>query len=311
MTAIFESILPVFLLLLSGTVLRRLPLMDAAGWAGLEQLGYWFLYPALLFLTILGADFTGVALDAMIGSLLATVLLMIGLTLAIWPLLRDSGAARASEYSSIFQTAVRWNGFIALAVAQKIYPGPGMAVVALAMAAIIIPINVASVYVVTTFADRSANWGSIARAMATNPLIIASMAAVLLRLTPFGLYEPIEETLRLVGSAALGMGLLAIGAALRVEDLIRPRLTSLVPTAIKLVLFPIAIVAVGLAFGVRGEPLSYLALCAAVPTAMNGYLLARRLGGDAELYAVTTTLQTFVSFFTIPLVLALTAQVAG
>lgn len=32
----------------------------------------------------------------------------------------------------------------------------------------------------------------------------------------------------------------------------------------------------------------YLALSAAVPTAMNGYLLARHLGGDAELYPAAT-----------------------
>jgi predicted permease len=44
---------------------------------------------------------------------------------------------------------------------------------------------------------------------------------------------------------------------------------------------------------------------------MNGYLLARQLGGDAELYAAATTLQTVIAFFTIPMVLAVTAQLAG
>ncbi len=44
---------------------------------------------------------------------------------------------------------------------------------------------------------------------------------------------------------------------------------------------------------------------------MNGYLLARQMGGDAELYAAVTTLQTVVSFLTIPAVLAISAQFAG
>jgi malonate transporter len=35
--------------------------------------------------------------------------------------------------------------------------------------------------------------------------------------------------------------------------------------------------------------LTILALCAAVPTAMNGYLLARQMGGDAPLYAAVAT----------------------
>jgi hypothetical protein len=62
---------------------------------------------------------------------------------------------------------------------------------------------------------------------------------------------------------------------------------------------------------VRRPELRYLALCAAVPTAMNGFLLARQLGGDAELYATVTTLQTAVSFLSIPAVLTLVAYIGS
>lgn len=50
---------------------------------------------------------------------------------------------------------------------------------------------------------------------------------------------------------------------------------------------------------------------AAVPTAMNGYLLAKQMGGDAELYASVATIQTAASFLTIPLVLFVTGYVAA
>jgi malonate transporter and related proteins len=86
------------------------------------------------------------------------------------------------------------------------------------------------------------------------------------------------------------------------------RLAIWLPTVLKLAVFPALLVATAKAFGVTGMQLSYLALCEAVPTAMNGYLLARQLGGDAELYAAVTTFQTGLSFLTIPTVLALTAQ---
>lgn len=106
------------------------------------------------------------------------------------------------------------------------------------------------------------------------------------------------------------MGLLAIGASLRLGDL-RPRVALLLPVALKLLLFPALLVGTAVAFGITGSQLSYLALCAAVPTAMNGYLLARQLGGDAELYAAVTTVQTVASFLTIPAVLAVAAQITG
>lgn len=310
MPATFESILPVFLLILAGNLLRRLPMIDQGAWRGLEQLGYWFLYPALLFITILNADFSGLAIDAMIAALLGAVLFMCLFTYALWPPLRGLGLVTDNEFSSVYQTAIRWNAFIALAIAQKIFPPEGMAVVALAMVVIIIPVNVAAVTVVTRFAHRRNDWPQLARNLVTNPLILPCLLALAMRAAPFSLYEPLNETLDLAGRAALGMGLVAIGAGLRPGDLLRPSIAMAVPVFLKLVFFPLLVIALATALGIRGGELAYLTLCAAVPTAMNGYLLARQLGGDAELYASVTTLQTAVSFLSIPAMLAL-AQLAG
>jgi len=310
MIATAESILPVFLMILAGNVLRRLPIVEQNGWRGLEQLGYWFLYPALLFVTILNADFSNLALDAMIVALLAAVLSMCLFTLALWPLLKRSGLVAYGEFSSVYQTAVRWNAFIALAIAQKIFPPEATAVVALAMVVIIIPVNVASVTVVTHFASRRTDWPKLGRSLALNPMILPCVFALIVRATPFGLYGPVHEAIEIAGSAALGMGLIVIGAGLRIADVLRPRIAMAIPVFIKLFLFPLVLVGIALALGVRGNDLAYLALCGSVPTAMNGYLLARQLGGDAELYASVTTLQTVVSFFSIPAILAF-AQFAG
>ncbi|WP_292895463.1 AEC family transporter [Nitratireductor sp.] len=311
MFAIFESTLPIFLVIIAGNALRRTPLIRDETWPGLEQLCYWFLYPALLFITIANADFSKLRLDALLGALMVSVLVMILLVLAIWPLLKASGLIRHSQYSSLFQTAVRWNGFMALAVAQKLFPPEGAAVVALVMATIIIPINIASVFVVTRFADRSAPWSRVLLDVVRNPMVLAAAGAVVLRFMPFGLYPPLNQTLDLVGRAALGMGLLTIGASLRPGDFLGAPVALWTSAFLKLIFFPALMISMALGFGVTGPALDYLALCAAVPTAMNGYLLARQLGGDAPLYASITTLQTALAFFTMPLVLTVVAQLAS
>jgi len=311
MLAIFESTLPIFLLVILGMILKRLPLIDQKVWPGLEQIAYWFLYPALLFISIYNADFGGLRLDAMLVALLLSIAIMAVLLAVLWPALKKTGLVAATEYSSVFQTAIRWNGFMALAIAQKLFPPAGSAVVALVMAVIIIPINICSVFVVTKFADSEANWGRIGRTMALNPLILAAFAAILLRFAPFRLYDPVNETLILVANAALGMGLITIGAGLRIGDMASLRFPLWLPVVLKLAVFPVILMSLAWTFGLRGEQLEYLALCAAVPTAMNGYFLARQLGGDAELYAAVTTLQTALSFLSIPAVLAITAQLTS
>ena len=311
MLAIFESVLPIFLLLVAGNVLRRLPLIDERAWPGLEQLSYWFLYPVLLFITIIRADFSGLRLDAMLGALCLALAIMIGFTLLLWPLLGRLGLIRRSEYSSIFQTAIRWNGFMAFAIAEKLFPVGGPVVVALVMAVIIAPINIVSVTVVARLGTASPDWSAVSRAVVTNPLILASFGAIAFRALPFGLYAPLDQTLDLIGRASLGMGLITIGAGLKPAQLLSARLAAWLPVLIKLVMFPAVVVGIALAFGIRGNELSYLALCGAVPTATNGYVLARQLGGDAELYAAVATLQTALSFLTIPAVLTVTAYLAS
>jgi malonate transporter len=72
MIPIFESILPIFLIVLLGAVLRRAKVIDQSVWPGLEILGYYVLFPALLFLTLGRADFTGLELGTVaVVSLLA------------------------------------------------------------------------------------------------------------------------------------------------------------------------------------------------------------------------------------------------
>ena len=61
MLPIFESILPVFLLVVLGTLLKRWRLIDRDMWNGLEQLGFFVLFPSLLFTTLANAEFAGIA----------------------------------------------------------------------------------------------------------------------------------------------------------------------------------------------------------------------------------------------------------
>lgn len=311
MLIIFESILPVFMLIGLGIFVRRLPVISKDVWPGVEQLTYWILYPALLFITIYNADFSPLKLDSLLLALLLAVAGMCALMLAAWPLLRRSRWVTSAEFSSVFQTSIRWNGFIALPIAQAIFPPQGAAVVALAMAAIIIPINIVVVMVISKFADKQASIGVLLRRMALNPFIISTGGAVLFRQLPFELYEPIKVTLSLAGTSALGIGLMAIGAALQTERISLRRTALWPPIVAKLIIYPAMIATIGYVLGVSGTEIQYLVLCAAVPTAANGYLLARLLGGDAELYAEVKTLQTALSFLTMPLVLFIAAQSVG
>ncbi|MGW9230867.1 AEC family transporter [Pseudorhizobium sp. NPDC055634] len=310
MLIIFESILPIFLLVLLGVALKRSPLINGSFWDGLEQCGYYVLFPALLFHTLATADFASLETGAIGVTAVVVVVLVSALVLSLWPLLRRIGVT-PSAYSSVFQTATRWNAFIALAIAGKTYGDLGLTVVALVMAVVIVPINLINVAVLLSFSGTRTSYGAFVLRIVTNPLIISSLLGVIVNRLGVPIYEPLMTSVDLVGRAALSLGLIAVGAGLRISDALKPRPLVLFSTAIKLVFFPLLMIAAAIIAGVTGPAVALLGLSAGVPTAMNGYLLAKKMGGDAELYAATATVQTVFSFVTIPLVLMVAAQFAA
>jgi predicted permease len=310
MLIIFESILPIFLLVILGVVLKRTPLIRSDFWGGLEQFGYYVLFPALLFQTLSTTDFSAMDSGGVgLVSLLA-VGVMTGLVLALWPLLRRSGMG-GPAYTSVFQTSTRWNGFMALAIAEKLTGQTGLAVIAVIMASIIVPLNLINVGVLVWFSGESRGLKSFIIRIITNPIIIGAALGVAVNLSGVSVYPPLMTTVDLVASASLGLGLITVGAGLKIADALKPQPSILLTAVLKLIVFPIVAVGLALAFGMSGEIVVMIALGAAVPTAMNGYVLAKQIGGDADLYAAAATVQTVVAFFTIPIVLYLVSQVAG
>lgn len=310
MIPIFESILPIFLIVLLGAALRRARFIDQSVWLGLETVGFYVLFPALLFLTLAKADYSNLELGTVAIVALSAIAAMTALLLALHPLARARGLSDA-RYTSVFQTASRWNAFIALAIAEKISGPSGLALVALVMALIVIPLNLVNVMVLVWYGTGGRSMSSFVRKLAGNPLILSCVAGIIVNAMPFGIYEPLQQSIELIARSALGLGLVMVGAGLRISDALKPGPAVLVPTALKLIVFPVIMIGLALGFGLGGETLVILALCAAVPTAMNGYLLARQMGGDAALYAAVATFQTVASFLTIPAVLWAAAQLAG
>lgn len=310
MLIIFESILPIFLLVILGVVLKRTSLINESFWSGLEQFGYFVLFPALLFQTLATTNFSSMNSGGIgLVSLLA-VCVMTALVLGIWPLLRRQGMA-GRTYTSVFQTSTRWNGFMALAIAEKGTGETGLAVIAIIMASIIVPLNLINVGVLVWFSGESRGLKTFVVRIITNPIIIGAALGVGVNLAGVTVYAPVMTAVDLIASASLGLGLVTVGAGLRIADALKPQASVLLTLVFKLAVFPAVAVGLALAFGFSGDIVVMIALGAAVPTAMNGYVLAKQMGGDADLYAAAATVQTVAAFFTIPVVLYLAGQVAG
>lgn len=304
MPTLLSGLVPIAAAIGLGWVVRRVGLIPHDLWGGVNKLAYLVLLPALLYVTIAQAE-----VDSSAGLfLLAAVLAFLGvagLALALRPVLGKDGPS----YTSVFQGALRWNGFVILALAQVSLTSEQAALVAIVFAPTVPLINVLCVAVLSVWGahDGRVSVRRVAFRIVTNPLIIGCTLGAVATVVPPMRAPLIMETATLVGRGALPLILLAIGAGLDFSAIgAKPRLLT-IAVAMKLIVAPAVFIGTGHALGLAPEAIVVLAAIGAAPGAASSYVLARELGGNAELTAGHVTVTTMLSFLSIPLWIAFAA----
>ncbi|KJC58843.1 transporter [Bradyrhizobium sp. LTSPM299] len=303
MAVVIAALLPVFLLIVLGVILKR-TLMRDTQWHGLEQLTYYVLFPVLLVQTLVKADLTKVPVAGVGGALLFSALIMSLLCIALRAPIARAGVD-GPAFTSIFQGATRWQTYVALSVSGNLYGSTGLALASVAMVAIIPLVNVFSVAVLARYASsEKRSPGAIVMTVVKNPLIWACVIGLVVNVAQIPLPKIWHEVANALGGSSLAIGLLVTGAGLHLEGLFRPSLAASVAVVLKLILMPVLAVALAVWFGLTGANLAIVAACAAVPTSPSAYVLARQMGGDAPLLAQIITLQTILAAITMPIAIA-------
>jgi malonate transporter len=307
MAIVIAALLPVFLLIVLGFILKRTLMRLETQWHGLERLTYYVLFPMLLIQTLVKADLSKVPVAGVGGALLLAALMMSLLCLAIRPLLARLDID-GPAFTSIFQGATRWQTYVALAVSSNLFGDTGLALASVAMVAIIPLVNVFSVSVLAHYASpEKQSARAIAMTVVRNPLIWACAIGLAVNVLHVPLPKIWHEVADALGRSSLAIGLLVTGAGLHLEGLFRPSLGAAVGVFLKLILMPVLGIALGLWFGLTGANLVIVAACSAVPASSSAYVLARQMGGDAPLLAQIITLQTILAAITMPIAIALVA----
>ena len=307
MAIVIAALLPVFLLIVLGFILKRSLMRLETQWHGLERLTYYVLFPVLLVQTLVKADLSNVPVAGVGGALFLSALAISLLCLALRPLLARF-AVDGPAFTSVFQGATRLQTYVALSVSGNLFGNVGLALASVAIIAMIPLVNVFSVAVLAHYASsEKRSVSSIAMTVARNPLIWACVIGFSINVTHLPLPTLWHEVADALGRSSLAVGLLVTGAGLHLEGMFRPSLAASAGVLLKLVLMPVVAVALALWFGLSGANLAIVTVCSAVPTSPSAYVMARQMGGDAPLLAQIITLQTILAAITMPVAIALAA----
>ena len=309
MIAIALSIAPIFLLIVTGYGLRRGGIPSEEFWLLNYRLVYFVLMPALFFVRISEADLSDPDLIPFAATLYGGFFAAVIAGTAAAVMLRYPGP----QATSILQGAGRFNTFIALAVAEALYGHPALQLAVLGAAVLVPVVNLTVVGLFAVLMPRAG--GSVmlgaARSLATNPLILSILAAGVVNKLGLAPIPVLQDTLAVLGQAALPIMLLCVGASLKLRGLQAELWPMGLAAMGKLVLFPAVILGLALVLDLPPLTAQVALIYGALPTGVAAYTLARQLGGDAPLMAAMITVQTLLAFAIMPLWLSLGAYAFG
>ncbi|MFH2115988.1 MAG: AEC family transporter [Spirochaetota bacterium] len=136
-----------------------------------------------------------------------------------------------------------------------------------------------------------------------NPAVLAAIAGFIFFLLSVRIPEPLSTAVSLLGATTTPLSMALIGAVLantRLGPVVdNPRLW--ITTGYRLVLHPLAVLAIARVVGLSGLELSVPVLMAAMPVAANTTILAGVYGGDEVTASGLVFVSTAVSLLTIPI----------
>ena len=297
---IIAALVPIFVLIALGHVLYRFRFPGENFWPQLERLVYYVFLPALLVEKLGGAPLDPVRIAPVALAVVLTLAAISVVVLVLRRVIPVDGPA----FTSVYQGAIRFNTYLGLAVAMAVYGAVGVATAALALAFLVPLVNVLSVAVLTRYAGGQASAGTVLLGIARNPLILACVVGMALNGSGVGL--PFDgSVLNIIGRAALPLGLMTVGAGLRLKMDWGQGAAIAWSSVFKLVAMPLLAFAAARLVGLTTLEMQMLVLFAALPTATSAYILARLLGGDHTLVASILTVQTLLSVVTLSVTLLL------
>lgn len=298
-----QLLFPDFSLILCGYLLCRFTALDRKVWEPIDGLVYYFLFPVLLFQSIVRAplDWRAATHIMTAGLTLSVLGIAVAYSLPHWPLLGRRIDTRLHAASA--QVGFRFNSFIVLALVDKVAGPQGMPLVAVLIGACVPLLNVGAVWPMARHAKRG-----LLHELVRNPLIIATSSGLLANFIGFTLPDWLLPTASRIGQAALALGLMAAGAGMQLGRMRQAKTLATLVLGLRHLFLPVLAWLVSRLWQLDPTQTLVLLMFSAVPTASSCYVLAARMGYDGPYVAGLVTVSTVLGMGSLSLAVGVLAR---
>ncbi len=293
-----QLLLPDFFLIVCGYLICRYTALNRTVWEQVETLVYYFLFPVLLFHSIVKSPVDLHATSSLIsaGLLMGLIGIALAYSLPYLPWLGKRIDRR--EHAASAQVAFRFNSFVALALADRLAGSEGLLLIAVLIGVSVPLYNIAAVWPMARHAQ-----GGFLRELVRNPLILATVTGLVANLLGFTLPLWLEPAVTRIGAASLALGLMAAGAGMQFGHLAQAKTLAVAVLSIRHFILPVVALGLAKVFGLSAVQSTILLAFSALPTASSAYVLAARMGYNGAYVAGVVTLSTMLAIVSLPFAL--------
>ena len=291
-----DIMLPVFILLALGWLLRRIGLMPGDLPGRLNKLIFSLFLPVMLFDSVRSLE-TNQAADW--GFQLFILLGISGvwlLAMMIVPRFEKDVRKRGVMVQGVFRSNY---AILGVPLMEAMFGQKGIAAASLAMASVVFANNVLAVISLSVPSGQKMDVKKIIRSVVTNPLINACAVGAVFMAQCIQLPEPCEKVISQLKNVTTPLSLLVLGASLNWQGVRNNRKELAWTVVIKQAVVPAVLLTLAALCGFRMEKLGVLLIVFAAPCAVSSYPMAQAMGGDGELAAGQVVLTTVFSMATL------------
>ena len=294
-----NAVLPIFITVIIGALLRRFSSLPREFYEGSEKFVFKIALPCMLFLDVATAPVAALSeqiplvLFCVIGIVAACALLCVFVPIFV----KDNGK-RGAMIQGMFRSNVAILG-VPFAI-SAFGDGCRASVVAL-VPFVVITYNVLATIVLCVFApkDKKMSAGETIKkvlpGIVKNPLIIGIALGLPFMFLGLSIPTVAEKVVSGFSDTVTALSLVSIGAGFEMSKIKGRIAESVVAAIVKVGVIPLAMLCIAIAMGYRGTSLGLVLIIFATPTAVSSYIMAKNMNSDHALAAQILMLSTLLS----------------
>lgn len=275
-----NAVLPLLLTMLLGYAARRLGKLGEKEILKMNNVGFFFFMPCLLFNSIYTADLSS-SLNPKLIIYTAAALSLIFVAALFFSVRNYDGK---DKQSVIVIGIYRSNcALLGLPLVKSLFPGADISAAAILIVVVATINNVFAVLCISIFSGKRHRFIDVMLDMVKNPLLVGSVLGMVFAYFGWRLPQFLETVVADLSALSSPLLIFLLGAFFRFDEIFHFIRELGMVCLCRLIIIPAVFLPLGYLLGFRGVEFAALLASFAAPSAVTSFTMAQQMGGNSKL----------------------------